>query len=744
MALTQVTGPYPIFTDLDGTPLDDGYLYIGEINEDPEQNPIQVFFDANLTIPATQPIRTNNGYAYRNGTPALLYTGGEFSITIRNKRQEFVLYSPVGYGFDPAAVSASVVKNDFVGNGVQVAFVLSASPSTILATNIFINGVYQEKDSYTLSGNTITFSIAPPLNSSIEVMTNETGVINTGNATAITYTLTASNAVQQTVQTKLEQYISIKDFGAVGDGVTDDTAAIQALADYVSSTEGAYVIWPEGTYYVARTGAPETVNFEFVDCKSMTWEFVGGAKISFKADFVHSISLVSSKIVFRNCQNLVLVNIETDGNVSTGTKVGVEQGEHGLNFFGCQGVQLLNAKLHDHPNDGLYIDHTFSGGAISVPSERFYVSNLDTYNNGRQGMSLIGVFGAIFDNCTFRDTGNTGGFGSYSPGAGVDIEPNTTTEICVRNVIFNNPMIYGNIGPIFVCVNLASPTYPGVAITGNVDDIHINNPNFKASSTSTGSDQLIFAVKNGFINGGQTVLTDGNTTNPRITPMYADFLSSVKIKDHKVYGKNQSLLAIKDATRSTLDQSVVIEGCSFICENTVSNGGAIFLQIDAGGQFNDNYVYLPSAAYSTGSATREVVRLRKLNIASGNIYDTNMSTVSQQFITDYADAVTVANETYKSPTYFWALNDVGAPQVAMYGRGQFSPGMQLNLYDFRGTASGNAVSRVFSSLSVPSSGTWQRGDIVFNSQPSAGGFIGWACTSSGTPGTWKTFGSITV
>jgi hypothetical protein len=249
MSLTQVTGPYPIFTDLDGSPLDDGYLYIGDQNDDPETNPIQVYWDSALTIPATQPIRTNSGYAWRNGTPGLLYTAGAFSITIRNKRNEFVLYSPVGYGFDPAAVSASVVKNDFVGDGVDTTFTLSAAPSTILATNVFINGVYQEKDSYSLLGNVITFSIAPPLNSSIEVMTNETGVINSGNATAISYTASFAGAVAQTVQTKLEQTVSVKDFGAVGDGVTDDTAALTA-AITAANTTGEWLNWNKGTYRI--------------------------------------------------------------------------------------------------------------------------------------------------------------------------------------------------------------------------------------------------------------------------------------------------------------------------------------------------------------------------------------------------------------------------------------------------------------------------------------------------------------
>lgn len=250
MALTQVTGPYPIFTDLDGTPLDDGYLFIGEINEDPETNPIQVYWDSALTIVATQPIRTSNGYAYRNGSPALLYTAGEFSITIRNKRREFVLYSPVGYGFDPAAVSASVVKNDFTGDGVETDFALSASPSTKLATSVFINGVYQEKDSYSLLGNVITFSIAPPLNSSIEVMSNETGVINTGNATAISYTLTAPGAITQTVQDKLEQIVSVNDFGAVGDCVPGGPGGTTGTDDTVAFTNAINAYWTAWSRYV--------------------------------------------------------------------------------------------------------------------------------------------------------------------------------------------------------------------------------------------------------------------------------------------------------------------------------------------------------------------------------------------------------------------------------------------------------------------------------------------------------------
>jgi hypothetical protein len=56
-------------------------------------------------------------------------------------------------------------------------------------------------------------------------------------------------AVAQTVQTKLEQYISVKDFGAVGDGVADDTAAIQAALTALATT-GGDLLFPQGTYKI--------------------------------------------------------------------------------------------------------------------------------------------------------------------------------------------------------------------------------------------------------------------------------------------------------------------------------------------------------------------------------------------------------------------------------------------------------------------------------------------------------------
>jgi hypothetical protein len=72
------------------------------------------------------------------------------------------------------------------------------------------------------------------------------------NASVVQYAPAGTGAVPTTVQAKLRETVSVKDFGAVGDGVADDTAAIQAAADY-AATNGYALQGDPGTYKVTST-----------------------------------------------------------------------------------------------------------------------------------------------------------------------------------------------------------------------------------------------------------------------------------------------------------------------------------------------------------------------------------------------------------------------------------------------------------------------------------------------------------
>ena len=76
-----------------------------------------------------------------------------------------------GINWIDANSAASVVYQDgFTGNGSATAFTLANSIDNENKTQVYIDGVYQHKDNYSLSGTTLTFSTAPPNTSDIEVI----------------------------------------------------------------------------------------------------------------------------------------------------------------------------------------------------------------------------------------------------------------------------------------------------------------------------------------------------------------------------------------------------------------------------------------------------------------------------------------------------------------------------------------------------------------------------------------------
>ena len=160
MSALSVEPPFPAFAGADGQPLDDGYIWIGTVNLNPITNPIVAYWDDALTITAVQPIRTSGGYPVYQGTPSRIYTNGDYSIQVQNKNATVVYTSLSGNAFPGSA--GNLVVNA-TGTGTQTVFGVSFLPSLI-----YINGVYQNQNTYTLAGGNVTFSEAPPFTSIIE------------------------------------------------------------------------------------------------------------------------------------------------------------------------------------------------------------------------------------------------------------------------------------------------------------------------------------------------------------------------------------------------------------------------------------------------------------------------------------------------------------------------------------------------------------------------------------------------
>jgi len=155
MATTSLSPtPKLQFFDLNGAPLSGGLLYT---------------YAAGTTTPLAS--YTDSTGLIANTNPIVLDSRGEANVWLGTASYKLALYTSAGvliWTVDNISTNGSNLSvTDHTGDGTTTVFAVDDG-----FTAIYINGVYQNRNTYSVTSGTVTFSQAPPITSIIEVVYN--------------------------------------------------------------------------------------------------------------------------------------------------------------------------------------------------------------------------------------------------------------------------------------------------------------------------------------------------------------------------------------------------------------------------------------------------------------------------------------------------------------------------------------------------------------------------------------------
>jgi hypothetical protein len=224
------------------------------------------------------------------------------------------------------------------------------------------------------------------------------------------------------VSARPTNYVLVTDYGATGNGTSDDTSKIQSAVNAAAS-QGKAVIIPVGNY---RINPDVGVNLP----SNTTIYFDNGAVLT---------SLASSSGFYKMINALNVSNINIigypkivgDRDIHIGTS-----GESGMGLYirSCTTVYIENANISKCWGDAIYLGN---GGGAQTYNQNVIIKNCVLDNNRRQGISVISVKGLQIISPTITNTHGT------DPQSGIDFEPNNTTE-WLQNITVTNPNIQFN------------------------------------------------------------------------------------------------------------------------------------------------------------------------------------------------------------------------------------------------------------------------------------------------------------
>ena len=282
------------------------------------------------------------------------------------------------------------------------------------------------------------------------------------------FTQDGAGAVRRTVQDKLRDWVSVTDFGAVGDGVTDDTAAFNA-AFAALPAGGGTVTAPNGTYVITRVPALENNQHFYAPGAILNITGTTGAGVQF--------------------DNSGWASFEVGRLTYTGTSGGGES-TIGIEF---DGAQYCTAKFHSILSfPGVGLKFTSVGATQACNDNRAVGQVISSCSGGILFESKNTGSDAVVEgnhaevNLVYNNT-------SYTVRFGDDAAQNTATLnrfIGTAHAVASNPPIdFFNSYNVFIGTLFRDSGSPKCVISGGSGNIIIC-PNLDGSFTDN-DDQII-------------------------------------------------------------------------------------------------------------------------------------------------------------------------------------------------------------------------------------------------------------
>jgi hypothetical protein len=337
----------------------------------------------------------------------------------------------------------------------------------------------------------------------------------TGNASGIVTSLAASSgsslvgyiqtgigAVATTVQARLRQYFSVKDFGATGNGSTNDTVNVQAAIDAVFAAGGGTLFFPAGTYLVSTLvlnwGASATsVKFLGAGKNATVIQKTGGGTAAVFAlsasasDGTYSEFSDMRIIGTSSCHGFSITNLAR--NVWRNVRVnscnsGIENLGSLINtFYDCDLLSNVNG-YRSRKSSGIYCNLIeFFGGSVRSNStwgfdigdtNGLHLYGTDIERNG----TAVGTGGGFIARDTCDDESGisnislNGVWFESNYGNSVYIEACTGLKISIKDT----PILNSELGKAITCLAVGVLTLDRVIAASAADTVTVSAVNFVA------------------------------------------------------------------------------------------------------------------------------------------------------------------------------------------------------------------------------------------------------------------------